>query len=402
MSVSWKSVAGWLLPLAYLALPNCTFTPPSPSPCGESGNLQPGCSPRQTVVFCDIEKPLGRHCAKQKDLDMGIPLSEAALALRKGEKSTVGLDYSPAALARCNGGPEAVTFECAFPDGCAVGMNCSQIGAGKKYDTENDVCQDRCADLFGAPLLNGEVLPEVPPDPQVVSYCQARARTSTNFTAPCSDFFYIGACNAEGALLPTFEDPRRHLEAVHWRHRVGVTTTGAFSNTLVKTAPGTGTFDSGAASEQTIKRGDAFVEFTAVSIDTARALGVSVGEASPTSPDTDPTLAGIGFGIRLSPAGNLFIHESSDQEVPGPNPNGAFATYASGDRIRIALTDNNTSPATATIRYVLVPAGCTGPQCNGTVLRTAGPARYPFRVDASLRTQGGQLDDVSMVRIKQF
>jgi hypothetical protein len=33
-------------------------------------------------------------------------------------------------------------------------------------------------------------------------------------------------------------------------------------------------------------------------------------------------------------------------------------------------------------------------------LRTAGPAAYPLRVDASLRTPGAVLDDVRLVRIK--
>jgi hypothetical protein len=281
-------------------------------------------------------------------------------------------------------------------------MNCQQIGLGRPYDNENEVCVDRCADLFGQTLPNGQFQPDVPPDPSVLAYCQARARASTNFTSPCTDWFYLGACTSEGALRPDFEDPRRHLEAVHWRHKVCAATSGAFDNTLTKTGPGTGSFDCGAASPQPITTGDAFVEFTAVSTDTARALGFSVGAASDATPDTDPTLAGIGFAIRLSPGGDVFIHESSDQEIPGPNPSGSFATYATGDRLRVALTDNNTSPPTATISYILVPAGCSGPLCNGTVLRTAGPAPYPFRVDASLRTPGAALDDVNMVRIEQF
>ena len=401
MRISLRSTLGWLVPLAYLALPNCSYTTPQGS-CDGYGNLRPGCSPRQTVVFCDIEKPLGRHCADQEDLDVGIPLAQAAVALSKGDKSTVGLDYSPAALARCDGGPEAVTFTCAFPDGCAIGMNCDQIGQGRRYDNENEVCEARCADLFGRTADNGDVIPDVPPDPSTVAYCQARARASTNVFAPCYDFFYIGACDAQGALLSTFEDPRRHLQPVHWRDKVGVDDSGAQANTLTKTGPGTGSFDSGAASRDAITTGDAYVEFTAVSTDTARALGVSVGAASATNPDTDPTLAGIGFGIRLSPAGDVFVHESSDQEIPGGNPNGSFTTYAAGDRIRIALTDNNTSPPTATISYIVIPASCAGPLCAGTVLRTTGPASYPFRVDASLRTPGAVLNDVSMVRVKQF
>jgi hypothetical protein len=401
LRISLRSTLGWLVPVAYLALPNCSFNP-RVSTCAESANLQPGCPPRQTVVFCDIEKPLGRHCARQKDLDVGIPLARAAVAFRENEVSTIGLDYSPEALARCNGVPEAVTFECPFPDGCPVGINCDQIGPGRKYANEDAVCLDRCADLFGETLRNGEFLPDVPPDPVVRSFCQARARASTNLGEPCSNLFLFGACTAEGALRPGFQDPRRHLEPVHWRHRIGVAVSGARSNTLTKTAPGTGSFDSGAASLDAITTGDAYVEFTAVSTDTARALGLSVGAASELNPDLNPTLAGIGFGIRLSPAGDVFIHESSDQEVPGGQPNGAFTTYAAGDRIRVSLTDNNTNPPTATITYSVIPAACTGPLCAGIVLRTAGPAPYPFRVDASLRTPGAVLDDVSMVRIKQF
>jgi hypothetical protein len=130
-----------------------------------------------------------------------------------------------------------------------------------------------------------------------------------------------------------------------------------------------------------------------VAVDTARAAGLSVGDGA----DGDPTLDGIGFAVRLSPAGDVFIHESGVEQVSG-NPNNVFATYASGDRIRVTFTDN--FDGTTTIGYFLIPAACQGPLCQGMPLRTAGPASYPLRVDASLRTPGAVLDDVRVVRIK--
>ena len=54
----------------FLALPNCTFNKAVPS-LGKD------------AVFCDIEKPLGRHCATDEDLQRGIPLPRSAVALTR-------------------------------------------------------------------------------------------------------------------------------------------------------------------------------------------------------------------------------------------------------------------------------------------------------------------------------
>ena len=74
--------------------------------------------PRTTLVFCDIEKPLERHCATAVEKATGVRLNAAAVALVGGQSGgNIGLDDSPAARARCSGEPEAVTFRGDFPTG---------------------------------------------------------------------------------------------------------------------------------------------------------------------------------------------------------------------------------------------------------------------------------------------
>ena len=62
------------------------------------------------VLFCDIQKVNGRHCASADERNTGIALTAAAEALVTGQTSSIGLDFSEAALGRCNGEPEAVEF----------------------------------------------------------------------------------------------------------------------------------------------------------------------------------------------------------------------------------------------------------------------------------------------------
>jgi hypothetical protein len=384
LRISLKTTAGWLVPLAYLALPNCSFS----NSVGSSQNLQPGPQPRNSVVFCDIERVLGRHCATASDLASGVPLSRAAVDLVRRNSSVIGLDYSSEALARCGGGPEAVRFQCPFPNGCPVCVKCiDAMGPSPApYEDADAVCAAYCTDIFRPGF------PEIPPDPLVAAFCAERSHASTN--APIDDC-QGGACTPAGALRADYDDPRRRPEAVRWRDGVGVSTSGVFDNFLTKTGPGTGAFDSGAASIQAITRGDGYVEFTAGQPDTARACGLSLGDGGP---DIDPTLAGIGFAVRLSPAGDVFIHENG-VELVGGNPNGSFATYAANDRLRVSVSDNH--DGTATVRYSLIPAMCgAGTLCPEVPLHTGGTASYPFRVDASLRTPGAMLDDVRVVRIK--
>ncbi len=364
--MAWKSLTGWLVPLVYLALPNCSFEGQTADP------------PLRNGIYCDIENPVARRCATQADLDMGIRLSEAALALVKGETSHLVIDDSPAARALCPGNePQVVEYASDFPKGIPVCLNCgNSVGPGLTFENEQAACVSKCVELF----------------PGEDAFCADHARLSTNANSPCADPAFQTACTDGGMEDVAFVDPRKVPEPVVWRDLTLAAPAGT-GNSLEKTGVGTGGFDAGGASVQTIAKGDGYVEFTAAQIDTARAAGLSVGDGA----DGDPTLDGIGFAVRLSPARDVFIHESGVEQVSG-NPNNVFATYASGDRIRVTFTDNFDN--TATIAYFLIPAACQGPLCGGMPLRTAGPAAYPLRVDASLRTPGAVLDDVRVVRIK--
>src|SRR6185436_8137220 len=96
-------------------------------------------------------------------------------------------------------------------------------------------------------------------------------------------------------------------------------------------------FDAGAASTQTITRGDGYVEFTATETDKARILGLSTGAP----PDAVPTDADIRFGFRLSAGGHVLVSENGTLVTPpDANPNFWFGDYVSGDRLRITVTDN--------------------------------------------------------------
>ncbi len=379
----------WLAPLVFLALPNCVFHPPTSTP----PNLQPGDPPLGSAVFCDIEQPLGRRCATSQDLATGIRLSHRAVALALGETSNVALDFSPAARATCSGAPQAIVFRCQFPQGCPICLKCIQaIGPSPApYGDASAACAARCEDFFGPVDSTGAVTPENPPDPAVRQFCESASHVSTN--APVDDC-QGGACTPAGMLRPDYDDPRRNPEPVIWRDLVDATTGGLFGNNLTRTTVGTGNFDAGAASVQAITAGDGFVEFTAGDATSARAAGLSVGN---TGTDTDATLDGIGFAVRLTPQAELFIHESGVQ-LAGPLASGAFATYAAGDRVRVGVTDND--DGTAVVGYSLIPASCAGPGCTGTLLRSTGAVPYPFRVDASIRTQGATLNDVRVMRIK--
>ncbi len=267
----------------------------------------------------------------------------------------------------------AITFRSPFPEGASKCLNCGEV-IGPVYTDVNAACVDVCRDLnFGGD-----------------AFCADSAtihRASTNASSCFAD-----ACTGN-ALPDSFVDPRRTPEPVSWTSLVGVATSGADSNTLTRTAASTGAFDAGAASTQLITHGDGYVEFTASETNTGRMCGLSTGGP----PDTDPSSDDMGFGINLNAIGGVRIFESG-VPVVGPNPDTTFASYASGDRLRVSVTDS--FDGTGTITYSLIPASCAGAGCSGMVLRTVGGAAYPFRVDASFNQQGGTLTDVRIVRIK--
>ena len=383
-SVRWS--LGWLwAAVALLVLPNCSFNVSGLGPLPR--NLDPGPTPHTSAIFCDIEKDAGRHCATAADKAMGVRLAAAAVALNTGQTSTIGLDESPAALARCGGEPEAVLFQGAFPEGYSVCLNCGAV-LGPTYADANAVCVAQCEDVFDPAAIT------VPPPADVAAFCGLHAHASTNF--PISSCF-DGACTTGGMLRPDFADPRRLPEALIWVDLIGVS---AASNNLTRTAATTTNFDAGAASPQWMSRGDAYVEFSASETDKSHVIGFGeVGCPFPCA-DVDPSLADIGFAVSLNRDGRFYVVEGGVLAT-GPDVNGSFGTYAVGQRFRVSAKDN--SDGTASITYSRLTASCVpGTPCPETVFFThvGGSAQYPLRVDASFREQGATLADVRVVRIQ--
>jgi hypothetical protein len=389
---------GWFWPLVLLALPNCIFVHGTSG----KGNLNPGPVPQTTLIFCDVELPLQRHCATDDDKKNSIRLAAAAVALNTGQQVWIGLDESPDALARCNGEPEAVPLLGPFPQGNPNCLNGFFVGDGALYADPQAVCVARCEDMFGPTNAVGVVIPDIPPSPAVVSFCTAHSNASTNVPGNPSPGF-AGGCSPNGAPNMDFVTPatdlRRNPETVSWTDFIGTSATG---NDLTRTAAATGIFDAGAASAQRITRGDAFVEFSASESTLSHVLGLSsvpIGCLFPCS-DGDPSLADINFAISLNVDGNFYVIESGTI-VPGPQVNNSWGTYAAGDRFRVTLKDH--SDGTADVIYSQLIGPCIpGNACPDVPFYThlGGPARFPMRVDTSFREQGATLSNVTLVRIQ--
>jgi hypothetical protein len=364
-----------------LALASCKI---ATLPCGDcTPNLKAGTTPRSSAVFCDIETEAARHCATETEKATGIRLASAAVALVTGKTAAFALDDSPAALARCSGEPEVVTFRGSFPEGLPVCVNCGEALTPNVYADVNAICAAQCEDFFGITYVDGDFSPNNPPHAADVTFCQAHAHASTNF--PQHDCF-AGACTTAGTLRTDFVDPRRTPEPVAWQNLIGV---GATGGSLVRTAASTGNWDAGAASTQVITSGDGYVEFTATETDRARVAGLSSGAP----PDQDPNYAGIGFGIDLFSTGQISIFENGTSVQN-------FGAYVSGEKFRVKVSDN--FDGTAKISYTRITGPCVdGSPCNETVFYTSLSAgTYPFRVDSSLFSQGATLTDVRLVRIR--
>ncbi|HZT76020.1 MAG TPA: hypothetical protein VFA27_05145 [Vicinamibacterales bacterium] len=375
----WLAV-GWFWPLVLLALPNCSFQAGAES-TSSAPNLDPGPGAHTSAVFCDIEKPLERHCASDDEIAQGIRIASAAIALNTGSTGQLAIDDSPAALQRCGGKPEAVTMYGAFPEGFTICLDCGGATVrGNPPANNNELCAAQCEDFFGQTGSDGTLVPDNPPDPSVVDFCTAHAHVSTNF--PLNGCF-DNACLAPGMSNPAFFDPRRNPEPVVWQNLVGVSASGS---TLTKTAT-TADFDSGASSTQTIANGDGYVEFTVAETNTARIAGLSTGAA-----DTDAHANSINFGVGLSFTGQIFVFENGNQIGP-------FGTYAAGDRFRVNVRDR--FDGTATVTYSRVTGTCTpGSPCNDQAFFTSTTSgAYPFRVDSSLFNQNATLANVQLVRI---
>jgi hypothetical protein len=381
---------GWFWPLVLLALPNCSL---------ETGGLGPalilnrGPLPHGDAVMCDIEKFQGvtRRCASPQDLALGISLPSAAEALVFGQRSSIGLDFSPAATAACSGLPQAIDFQGSFPDGVAVCINCTAAIPALEADA-TAVCVAQCQD----DINYGE--PPKPADP--VAFCTANAHPSTNF--PKTGCFN-GACSDGGTLRPDFADPRRTPEPVVWDDFMPNTTPTGTGNSLMKTAGSNTTFDAGAVSDQWISRGDAYVEAEASENNLSHVFGLALVPGGCTMPaachDTDPSIADINFAISLNIDGRFYIIEGGSL-VAGPDLNQSFGTYNAGERFRVKVTDKH--DGTATITYSRVNGACVpGNPCPDTEFYThVGSAGYPLRVDTSFRELNATLANVTIVRIQ--
>jgi hypothetical protein len=190
-----------------------------------------------------------------------------------------------------------------------------------------------------------------------------------------------------------FVDPRRAQELVTWNELLGQATSDG--NTLSKLTGVTGDFDSGAASEQLITHGDAWIEFEAQETGVSHVIGVRLDSGAP---DTVAGLADIEFALSLNVDGNVYVLESGAVTINGP-----IEPYTAGQRFRIRITDNHNG--TAAISYTRLDGPCMPATiCNETTIatQTEPSASYPFRINASFREPGATLANVTLVRIKDL
>jgi hypothetical protein len=268
-----------------------------------------------------------------------------------------------------------------FPDGLTVCLNCAQqIPA--VYPGPTDVCIAKCKDLinFGDGPLPAE---------GVDTFCAMNARPSTNFD---KDACYEGFCTTGGMPIPTAADPRRDPEAVVW---VDLIDTDADGNALSFSGDETGDFSAGAASEQLITEGDAWVEFEAGETGVSHIVGVRAScDTIAICPDTDGTLADIPLSLSLNRTGDVNVIENG-VVVAGP-----FPPYSAGERFRIHVVEHF---GTANISFSRLPAPCMpNTPCTEDSFYEhpvgTGPS-YPLRVDATFRETNASLQNVTIMRI---
>jgi hypothetical protein len=370
--------AGWLLPLVLLALPNCTVDAVGTGPAP----FDPGPAPRTEAVMCDIpqvQAPGASECATAAEIGFGIPLKSAATALAQSQSNSLALDFSPAALSACGGFPKKIQFHGPFPDGLTVCLNCAaQIPS--TYVDPKAVCVAKCIDL----VLDGDYEPEEGAE----AFCEANAKISTNVNNVC----FTNACSNGGTPLMPFDDPRRPQEKVQWIDLLG--TAQAVGPDLSKVGGlDDGTLDSGAASNQAIAHGDAWIEFEVTENDKSHVIGVKtiIG-----GPDIDPSPADIAFALSLNYDGFVYVLENGASYISPP-----IEQYVPQQRFRIKITDNN--DGTASISYWRLNGPCAvGTICNETQIATQtqpSPA-YPLRISTSFREPGATLKDVTIVYMR--
>ena len=366
-------------------------------------NLAKGDAPFDDLIFCDIAKvealDATPQCATDEEIQYGISLSDAAIALAEGRSSAfgIGLDYSQAALNDCGGGPKAIYFQGPFPQGYRICLNCAEAIGISSQPTVTAACQKQCLDFFGATTdADGNVIPDTSPDQATIDFCAANAKASTNMP---NDTCFLGACS-NGAVVDNFLDPRRLAEPVIWTdHTSGVTIGGPEGNDLIRQSATTLEFDEGAVSSQWITKGNGFVEFSATAGGSV-IVGLSEvpnGCTEPADcPDADGTATSIKFGLLVRYDGVVFLSEAGADpvEVAMMDP----LTPAPRFRIYVREQPNGT----ALVEYAALVGQCEpGTECNKNVFHTStGIAHYPLRVDSSLFHQNAKITKVEIVRIQ--
>ncbi len=393
----WLS-GGWIWPLVLLALPACAF---QTNGIKVPGVFDPGDQPLTSAVMCDIPKPQDSgksyRCATATDVGVGLLDTTAAVSLADGTNKNAVLDQSADAINECGPLGRVTEYIDPFPTGTPVCLNCmQQIPA--KYKGPDDVCAAKCVEL-----LDDE---EMDPIGGSVAYCNANAHASTNFKP---NVCFTNACTAGGQPI-VFADPRRNAEPVEWStgigEDIGVMVNGNTVTQTAATPPDTGTFadfQAGAAATQIITQGDAWVEFEANDNTVSQVLGVHPSSCAKAAdcPDADPSLNDIGFAIILNKDQHFYTIESSPMVATSPQ---AYGTYLAHDRFRLHITDNH--DGTAKITYSKLTAACVpGMSCSANEMffgQQVGPnPKYPLRIDASFREQGGTLANVLVMRIIQ-
>jgi hypothetical protein len=388
---------GWVLPLALVALPHCSFEHGIGSP-------PPRIPPGTTLVQCDLDLEAQPDCPVNSDdprIALGVPFAGAAVALAQGETGRVfGLDYSPAGLQRCSGLPVLIQFQNEFPAGTEVCVDPNAVGTGLRFPTSDDVCVERCLTMIGA---------AVPATLDDLNFCRAHARASTNVPSLPNVAFGDG-CTSDGMPVVGFIDPRLAGEPVIWINPHNVVVQG---NDLGRNTPcvlpgcSDTVFDAGAAGLKPVTHGDGYVEFTVRELQTNRIGGLTTGYGTD---DNDPDFKTIDFGIDLLRDGCLYVFEKAALRappVPLPSvltngcsaPANTFGHYFKSERLRVSFKDN--FDGTASIRYVRLAVPCApGEPCQEETFYTSDVrGTYPLHVDASFQEYGGTLLDARVVYI---
>lgn len=404
-------VAAWLWPFALLALPGCASLlnvqdVSYSSPVSPRGNL-----PESSVVFCQIEQA-PRKCLDPVNqpgdaaiLGMGVRLEDAAVAFVDGANTTIGLDYSPDTLRRCNQQPEASFYYGRFPEGTPVCLNCLTIAGGGPYADANALCVSTCKDLFKASKQSGDA----------DAFCGAHARVADNFDP--LNACLANSCKDGSMLRDGFADPRGDPEPVEWIDLTSGMTHITDGIRRTTTPINSQDFTEGADSGQLITHGNAYMEFTVGQTKLTRVIGLSHG-----LPDTNPDYRQIDyafslFGVSLTATEQfLYIFEAGNKPCPAnslPSPPApepcASRQLLAGETYRIHVIDNldGTGPyapqgGTATVRYERVTGTCIKdhPCATEVLYPSQTPAHYPLRVDSSFHDEGAELTGVRLVRIQ--